>query len=175
MVLAHARGLTLVAVEASFYFAGALAPAIVYSSVREPDEMPLDDPAAFARDVQFVFDDPTSFADSRRDGHRRRSRRRRWRRGGGPLARRRRPPGGSNSQSRATYHPVGVRRERVVRVPDAKASSAPRRESRSRRLSGFDSVVGFDSATGTSSAGRTAGAFVSSIPMRRARQFMPWL
>ena len=55
--------LTLVAVEASFYFAGALAPAIVYSSVREPDEMPLDDPAAFARDVQFVFDDPTSFAD----------------------------------------------------------------------------------------------------------------
>ena len=25
--------------------------------------MPLDDPAAFARDVQFVFDDPTSFAD----------------------------------------------------------------------------------------------------------------
>ena len=55
--------LTLIAVEASFYFAGALAPAIVYSSVREPDEMPLDDPAAFARDVQFVFDDPTSFAD----------------------------------------------------------------------------------------------------------------
>ena len=55
--------LTLVAVEASFYFAGALAPAIVYSSVREPGEMPLDDPAAFARDMQFVFDDPTSFAD----------------------------------------------------------------------------------------------------------------
>jgi membrane protease YdiL (CAAX protease family) len=55
--------LTLVTVEASFYFAGALAPAIVYSSVREPDEIPLDDPAAFARDMQQVFDDPRSFAD----------------------------------------------------------------------------------------------------------------
>ena len=55
--------LTLVTVEASFYFAGALAPAIVYSSVREPDEIPLDDPAAFARDMQQVFDDPKSFAD----------------------------------------------------------------------------------------------------------------
>ena len=55
--------LTLLAVESGFYFAGALAPAIVYSNTRAPGEIPLDDPDAFAKDLQNVFDDPKSFAD----------------------------------------------------------------------------------------------------------------
>ena len=54
---------TMLAVESSFYFAGALAPAVVYSANRAPDEIPLDDQLAFARDMQAVFDDPTTFAD----------------------------------------------------------------------------------------------------------------
>ena len=53
----------MLAVESSFYFAGALAPAVVYSANRAPDEIPLDDQLAFARDMQAVFDDPTTFAD----------------------------------------------------------------------------------------------------------------
>lgn len=53
----------LVSVEASFFLAGALAPAVVYTSVREPEEIPVDDPTRFAQDMQTVFDDPSSFAD----------------------------------------------------------------------------------------------------------------
>ena len=55
--------LTLLAVESGFYFAGALAPAIVYSNVRDAEEIPLDNPESFAKDLQNVFDDPASFSD----------------------------------------------------------------------------------------------------------------
>ena len=49
--------------QGSFYLAGALAPAIVYTDVRDPEEIPFDDPTLFAKDMQAVFDDPNSFAD----------------------------------------------------------------------------------------------------------------
>jgi hypothetical protein len=46
----------LVSVEGSFFVAGALAPAIVYTSVREPDEIPMDDAELFAKEgCQCVF------------------------------------------------------------------------------------------------------------------------
>jgi hypothetical protein len=54
--------IALCSVEASFFLAGAIAPALVYTSVREPEEIPMDDPTMFAKDVQMVFDDPSSFA-----------------------------------------------------------------------------------------------------------------
>ena len=54
---------TLVAVEASFYLAGALAPAVVYSGARSPDEIPFDDQEAFAKDLAALFDEPGAFAD----------------------------------------------------------------------------------------------------------------
>eukprot|EP00227_Mantoniella_beaufortii_P000430 CAMPEP_0197608302 /NCGR_PEP_ID=MMETSP1326-20131121/48825_1 /TAXON_ID=1155430 /ORGANISM="Genus nov. species nov., Strain RCC2288" /LENGTH=246 /DNA_ID=CAMNT_0043176483 /DNA_START=16 /DNA_END=752 /DNA_ORIENTATION=- len=54
---------TLFAVEASFFLAGAIAPAVVYTAVREPGEIPMDDPELFAKDMQAVFDDPQSFAN----------------------------------------------------------------------------------------------------------------
>ena len=54
---------TLVAVEASFYVAGALAPAVVYSGARSPDEIPFDDQEAFAKDLAALFDEPGAFAD----------------------------------------------------------------------------------------------------------------
>ena len=53
----------LLAVESGFYFAGALAPAIVYSNVRAAEEIPIDNPELFAKDLQAVFDDPGSFSD----------------------------------------------------------------------------------------------------------------
>ena len=54
---------TLIAVEASFYLAGALAPAIVYSGARSSDEIPFDDQEAFAKDLAALFDEPGAFAD----------------------------------------------------------------------------------------------------------------
>ena len=54
---------TLVAVEASFYVAGAPAPAVVYSGARSPDEIPFDDQEAFAKDLAALFDEPGAFAD----------------------------------------------------------------------------------------------------------------
>ena len=53
----------LLAVESGFYFAGALAPAIVYSGMRAADEIPIDNPELFAKDLQAVFDDPSAFSD----------------------------------------------------------------------------------------------------------------
>ena len=53
----------LLAVESGFYFAGALAPAIVYSGTRAADEIPIDNPELFAKDLQAVFDDPSAFSD----------------------------------------------------------------------------------------------------------------
>jgi len=53
---------TLLAVELGFFFSGALAPAIVYSAVRAPEEIPIDTPELFAKDLRDVFDDPGSFA-----------------------------------------------------------------------------------------------------------------
>lgn len=53
----------LLAVESGFFFAGALAPAIVYSNVRAAEEIPIDNPELFARDLQAVFDDPGAFSD----------------------------------------------------------------------------------------------------------------
>ena len=43
--------------------AGALAPAIVYSGTRAADEIPIDNPELFAKDLQAVFDDPSAFSD----------------------------------------------------------------------------------------------------------------
>ena len=54
---------TLIAVEASFYLAGALAPAIVYSGARSSDEIPFDDQEAFAKDLAALLDEPGAFAD----------------------------------------------------------------------------------------------------------------
>ena len=53
----------LLAVESGFFFAGALAPAIVYSDTRAADEIPIDNPELFAKDLQAVFDDPSAFSD----------------------------------------------------------------------------------------------------------------
>jgi len=53
----------LLAVESGFFFAGALAPAIVYSGTRAADEIPIDNPELFAKDLQAVFDDPSAFSD----------------------------------------------------------------------------------------------------------------
>jgi len=53
----------LLAVESGFFFAGALAPAIVYSGRRAADEIPIDNPELFAKDLQAVFDDPSAFSD----------------------------------------------------------------------------------------------------------------
>ena len=53
----------LLAVESGFFFAGALAPAIVYANVRAAEEIPIDNPELFARDLQAVFDDPSAFSD----------------------------------------------------------------------------------------------------------------
>ena len=164
--------LTLVAVEASFYFAGALAPAIVYSSVREPDEMPLDDPAAFARDVQFVFDDPTSFADIvvcaevvqtalALDSS-----------PPSAASRARYPPGGSNSQSRATYHPKNSSGEGVTGSRTRKRREETNAETRGR-LSGFDSILGIRLGNADVVARRCprcAGVRWIGSARRRARQ-----
>ncbi len=53
----------LLAVESGFFFAGALAPAIVYSNARAAEEIPIDNPELFAKDLQAVFDDPGAFSD----------------------------------------------------------------------------------------------------------------
>ena len=53
----------LLAVESGFFLAGALAPAIVYANVRAAEEIPIDNPELFARDLQAVFDDPSAFSD----------------------------------------------------------------------------------------------------------------
>jgi len=54
--------LTMISIDATFYVAGFLAPIAVYSTLRDPSEVPTE-AEALTKDLQNVFDDPTSFSD----------------------------------------------------------------------------------------------------------------